>query len=160
MNLLEHTKVWVSGEVLQGKIMVVMGIALLIAWIAILRSEHSLLKGSIIPIALMLVVLLGYGGMQVLVRPTHVQKVSTLYAESPEKALEQEVQKANKDNKAYSTLKPIWAILIVLSLVLYFVFPTDYIKGLSIGLAALFLSLLILDTILQHRLGIYVEGMS
>jgi len=159
MDLLEHTKIWVNGEVFQGKIMMGMGIALLIGWFAIFKSEHTLLKGSLIPLALVLVVLLGYGSMQAFYRPTHLQKVSNLYAGSPEKALEQEVQKAQKDEKAYKTLKPIWAVLIGLFLVLYFVFPSPYWKGMFLGFATLFLSLLVLDTVLHYRLDIYHQAL-
>lgn len=159
MELIEHTKIWVNGEVFQGKIMMAMGIALLIAWIAIFRSEHTILKGTIIPGALMLVVFLGYGGMQTFFRPTHVDKVVKLHTESPEKALDQEIKKAVKDEKAYRTLKPIWAGLIVLSVILYFVFPTDYLKGLSLGLIALFFTLVMLDTVLHYRLEVYHEAL-
>lgn len=57
MNLLEHTTTWVNGEVLQGKIMLGLGILLLGATIAIFKSEHELLKGSLIPLGLLTLML-------------------------------------------------------------------------------------------------------
>ena len=159
MELIQHTENWVSGEVFQGKVMLAIGIACLIAWIAIFRSEHTILKGTLIPMALMLVVFLGYGGMQAIVRPKHTAKLQQLMEQNGvEEALKHETEYLKGGDKAYSTLKPIWAALIILSVVLYFVFKTDYLKGLSIGLMALFLTLVVLDTTLQYRLSKYLNA--
>ena len=160
MELLEHTKLWVNGEVFQGKIMMGIGIVVLLAWIAIFRSEHTILNGTLIPMALMLVVFLGYGGMQVIVRPNHTAKLQEITTQKGvEEALKHETEYLKRGDKAYSTLKPIWAALIILSVVLYFVVKTDYLKGLSIGLMALFLTLVVLDTTLQYRLSKYLSSL-
>ena len=159
MELIDYTNNWVRGEVFQGKVMIGLGILILVAGISIFRSDHEFLRGMLIPLGLILLILIGYGGMQVVVRPNHVEKVQTLMEQSEEKAIDQEYQKAVKDNKAYSTLKPVWAVLIVVSVVLYFIFSTLYLKGLSIGIMGLFMTLLTLDSILQYRLDIYFTAL-
>ena len=160
MDLIKYTQEWVRGEVLQGKIMVAMGLLFLIAVIFILKGDHQILRGTLIPLGLVLLMLLGYGGFQIFGRPAHVTKVDTLYQENPDKAVLQEYNKALKDDKTYSRFKPIWAVLLVVSVILFFVFTGNYLKGLAIGLMILFLSLLTLDTILQDRLKIYLEGLT
>lgn len=157
MNLIDFTTTWVKAEVLQGRIMLIIGVLVLVAAIAIFRSEHTLLRGMLIPIGLIVLILLGYGGFQVTSRPSHIDKVSQLYNEAPEKALEQELTKAQNDDKTYKTLKKVWVVLIVISALLFLVFSSLYLKGLSIGLIALFLTGLMLDSTLHYRLQIYLE---
>ncbi|MBD0404747.1 hypothetical protein [Flammeovirga sp. EKP202] len=160
MKLLEHTTIWAKGDIYQGKVMLCFGILFLIAAIIILRSNHELLKGTLIPISLAVVMLLGYGGFLTFTRNGHLTNVESVYNESPAKAIEQEFEKAKKDHEAYSKLKPVWAVLIVLSLGLFFIFKTDYLKGLSLGLVGLFFLALIIDTNLHFRLKPYFDVLS
>lgn len=159
MNLIEHTTTWVNGEVLQGKIMLSIGILFLVVAIAIFKSEHELLKGSLIPIGLLVLVLCGYGGFQVFGRPPHIQKVSEAFAENPETAVKQELEKAQKDDGIYSTVKVVWIILLAIAAIGTLFISADYYKGLAIGLMVMFLCMLIIDTTLHHRLKVYLHAL-
>jgi len=160
MNLLSNTKAWVNGEVLQGKIMVAIGILVLIAFIAVMRSQQPFLKGMLIPMGLLLVVTLGYGGFQIFGRPAHLMKVEQVYQDDPKNAQSMEYKKAVKDDKAYTTAKKVWPFLIVFSALCCYILVSPYLKGLSAGLIGLFLTTLIVDTILHHRLLVYLEYLS
>ena len=160
MNLLEHTTTWVNGEVLQGKIMLGLGILLLGATIAIFKSEHELLKGSLIPLGLLTLMLCGYGGFQVFGRPPHIQKVSEVFAQNPETAVKQELEKAQKDDRIYSTVKVVWIILLAIAAIGSLFISADFYKGLTIGLMVMFLSMLIIDTTLHHRLQVYMNALN
>ncbi len=159
MNLLDYTTTWVKGEILQGKILLIIGLIFLITAIVIFKSDNALLKGTLIPMAFMLLIFFGYGGMQVFSRTSHINKVEEIYKSNQKEAIDMEYTKAKKDDKSYSILKPIWAILIVLSIVLYFAFSSYYMKGLSIGLVGLFLTALIVDSTLHYRLLTYYEAL-
>ena len=159
MDLINFTTNWVKGEVLQGKIMLAIGIFILIAAIAILKSEHELLRGMLIPLGLIVLALIGYGSFQTFGRSAHLQKVEKVFNQEPEEAIKQEYTKAQKDHKTYSLLKKVWAVLIVISALLFFVFSSTYLKGLSIGLITLFLTTLLLDSTLHHRLLEYIKGL-
>lgn len=159
MNLIDHTTAWVNGEVTQGKIMLAIGLMLLGAAVAILKSEHELLKGTLIPISLLIVILCGYGGFQVFGRPPHIKKVDELYVQSPEAAVKQELAKAEKDNGIYSLVKKVWIALLVIVAIGSLFIASDYYRGLSIGLMVMFLSMLIIDTTLHHRLKIYLNAL-
>jgi hypothetical protein len=160
MNLIEHTTAWVNGEVLQGKIMLSIGTLFLVAAIAIFKSEHELLKGSLIPLGLIILMLCGYGGFQVFGRPPHIQKVSEAFAHSPETAVKRELEKAQKDDRVYSKIKIIWIILLAIIAIGSLFISTDLYKGLSIGLMVMFLSMLIIDTTLHHRLQVYLNALT
>jgi len=160
MNLIEHTTIWVNGEVQQGKIMLGIGILFLAAGVAIFKSEHELLKGSLIPLGLITLMLCGYGGFQIFGRPPHIQKVNELHTENPRRAVEQEIEKAQKDDKIYSTVKKVWIVLIVIVAIVSLFITSDYYRGLLIGLLVMFLSMLIIDTTLHHRLKTYLEALS
>jgi hypothetical protein len=157
MNLLDYTNTWVKGEVFQGKVMLVIGVIVLIAAIAILRSDNSLLRGTLFPLGFIILIFFGYGGFQTFSRPSHINKVTEVYNENPEKAIEQELAKAQKDDRSYRNLKIVWSILIVLASLLFIIFSKDYFKGVSTGLIALFLTTLVVDSTLHYRLKIYLE---
>lgn len=159
MNLLDHTTTWVEGEVLQGKIMIVLGILLLAGCIAIFRGNSDLLKGMLIPLGLILLVLIGYGGYQIFGRPLHLNKVADLIDQSPKQAIEQEYTKAEKDNSTYTMLKKVWVALIVISALTYLVFSSNFLHGLSIGFIGVFLTTLLVDSILHNRLLTYMKAM-
>lgn len=99
MDLIKHTTEWVQGEVLQGKIMLVLGIIILIISIFIFKSDHEILKGMLIPIGLILLILFGAGGFQIIGRLAHISKVENVFAQNPKQAIQQEYEKAIKDNK-------------------------------------------------------------
>lgn len=160
MEIINHTTNWVKGDIFQGKIMLTIGILLLIGAVAIFKNNHPILKGTLIPIGLSVLILIGYGSYLAFSRPGHLENVKTVYAENQENAIHQEYEKASKDNKAYSTLKPIWIVLIIISALLFFVFKTDYLKGLSIGLIGLFFVALIVDTMLYYRVKPYLEALT
>jgi hypothetical protein len=156
MNLLEHTSNWVKGEVTQGKIMVPIALILLFAVVTIWKSDQDFLRSMVIPLSLVVLAIGGYGGFQIFGRPGHVGKVQEVYDRSQQEALQMEYDKAVKDDKTYSRLKPIWAGLIIVCMILYFVFREESQQGFIIGLAVMFLSVLLLDTTLHHRLKIYL----
>ena len=126
----------------------------------IIRSEHEILRGTLIPIGLMLVLFLGYGSVLAFTRQGHLKKAEATYADQPQKALELELKKANRDNNAYTSFKPVWVILIIVSAGLYFLFSSHHLKGLSVGLIGMFLSVLVVDLCLHYRLSFYLKGLN
>lgn len=158
MELLKHTSIWVKGEVIQGKVMLFIGGFILVAGIFAFNSNNVLLNGMVIPIYLIAFVLLAYGIMQIIVRPKHIGKVSIILKKNPNLAIENELSKATKDDKVFKLLKRIWQICIGVSIVCYFIFSKQYLQGLSIGLAGVFLNLFVLDTVLHNRLKKYLKG--
>ena len=104
MDFIDYSTAWSKSEVLQGKIMIGLAILLLIAFIAILRGEHELLRGATIPMALLIVILVGYGSFILYSRPAHSSQSIALYESSPKEAVKQEIIKHENDNKAGKTL--------------------------------------------------------
>ena len=160
MDLIEYTNTWAKGDAFQGRVMLVVGTLVLIACWMIFRSNSELLKGALIPLSFVVLAFLGYGGFLAFTRQAHTQSVQELLKNDPQKAIDQEFEKAERDHKTYSRLKPIWAILIVVSLVLFFVLKTPHQKGLCLGLITMFFLVLVLDTTLHNRLKPYYAELS
>ena len=160
MELIKYTSDWVKGEIFQGKIMLGIGILLLIGSIAILKNNHEIFRGTLIPLGLILIIFFGYGSYQTFGRQSYMTKVAAVYKESPKKAIKQEYEQAIKDGKTFKLLKTTWAILIVISVIVYFIVSKDYFKGFAIGLIGLFLTALIVDSTLHYRLEIYLKGIT
>ena len=87
MDFIEYINSWVRAEVLQGKIMIGVGFMLLIAFITVFKSENVLLKGTLIPMGLLLAVLLGYGGYILKSRPAHANTSIELYKKDKTEAI-------------------------------------------------------------------------
>jgi hypothetical protein len=159
MELLDYTSNWVKGEVTQGRIMVFIAALVIVAAFAIFKSNHEILKGTLIPLTLVIVAIGGYGSFQIFGRPGHVQKVETIYNESPEKAIGAEYEKGLKDRKIYTMIKKVWAGIIILGGILFFVFSSHYFKGLSIGISILGIAGMLLDSTLHYRLETYITNL-
>lgn len=157
MDFLQQLEIWAKGDALQGKLMLAIGILLSLAFIFILNGNNPLVKGMLIPLSLLILINIGYGGFLAFSRPKHIISTSKNYASNTTDTFKQELVKAKTDDKNYSTLKPIWAVLFVLSIVLYFIFTKAYYQGLSLGFMLLFLGFFLLDTFLHQRLKPYLN---
>jgi len=160
MELIQYTSEWVKGEVNQGKIMLILGVVLLIISFFIFKNTNEILRGMLIPFGLILLMFFGYGGYQIFSSPNKLTKVTESYKENAKDTIQNEYEYAQKGDKTFSLLKPIWALLIVAAVALYFIVSKDYFKGLAIGLIALFLTILIVDSILHYRLKTYLKGIT
>lgn len=160
MELIDYTSAWVKGEVFQGKIMIVLGLLFLLGFIAIFRSQDEFVRGLLIPFGLIVLVLIGYGGMQVTVRPEHVAKVESLAQENPQEALDKELAKSQNDHKVYSNIVKVWPLFIIAAIILFYLISSSYWKGFSVGIMILFAGMIILDSTLHHRLLKYLDGLN
>ncbi|WP_025298812.1 hypothetical protein [Niabella soli] len=157
MDFLQQLNVWAKGDALQGKIMVGTGLLLALALPFLFKKEYPLFNGMFIPICLLVLVNLGYGGFLLYSRPKHVESISKLYQQNPRETVKKELQKARTDNKNYTLLKPIWAMLIIISALAFFFINNEYFKGASLGMICLSVGFLLIDTFLHYRLIPYLE---
>lgn len=157
MTFSEQMDAWLQAELLQGKIMIGIGSLLVISFIFILRNEHSLLKGTLIPMGLLMAVLIGYGGFILYSRPAHASTSLELFEKSHREGISLEIEKHTNDNKAGKTLLKIYPILAILSILpLLFGIP-DYYKGLGLGFAIVFLATLIIDYGFVSRSDVFID---
>ena len=158
MNFIEHINSWVKSEVAQGRIMIGIGIWLLVAVYFILKGDHTLLKGIVIPIGLLTLVLIGYGSYIIYSRPIHAKKSIELFESVPKKAIEKERMKHIEDNKAGKTLmKYVYPGLMLLSVLGLFFIQGAYYKGLFLGFVILFVSTFIIDYGFVSRSDAFIE---
>lgn len=157
MEFLPTLNLWAKGDAIQGKFMIGFGLLLALCLFFIFKSQNTFFKGMLIPICIITLVCLGYGSFLTYSRPQHIKTTTELYQQNPKETLQKELTKAQTDAKNYGNLIPIWAILIVLTLVAYFIINNEYYKGLSIGFLCLFVGFLLIDSILHHRLKPYLQ---
>lgn len=146
MDFVEYANAWVKSEVTQARFMIGIGILLLLAFFGIMRSQHELLKGSLIPLGLLLVVLIGYGSYILYSRPAHAKESIALYTTSKAEAIEQEAAKHINDNKAGKALmRYVYPILMLVSVLGLMLVQSPYYKGMALGFVLLALSVYIVD---------------
>jgi len=157
MDFIQQLQIWVKGDVIQGRVMVGTAIILLLPiLITAIRSNHTLLQGMLIPVALLLAMNLAYGGYLLLSKPAALVRMETRFREAPEETINDAFVKARTEDKSYGLSKSAWAVLMVISLVLYFLFTKNYYKGLALGLIGMFFSMLIIDAFLHDRVKQYL----
>jgi len=146
MDFIEYTDTWAKSEVTQGRIMIGIGLALLFVLYYIFRSQNELLRGTLIPLGLLLVILVGYGSYILISRPTHAKESISLFQQSKKEAFEKEKTKHINDNKAGKTLiKYVYPILMLVSVLALLLVPNQYYKGMALGFVLLFVSTYIVD---------------
>ena len=146
MEFTTYMNAWVKSEVAQGRIMIGLGVVFILAFYGIFRGQHELLKGALIPLALLILVLIGYGSFILFDRPAHAKESIALFESSSVEGIEKEQAKHINDNKAGKTLmRFVYPSLILVSGVLLFVLPSFYYKGMSIGFLVLFAATYIID---------------
>ena len=158
MDFIEYTNTWAKSEVTQGRIMIGIGILLLLTLYAIFRSQNELLKGALIPLGLLVVVLIGYGGYILSSRPAHAKSSIASYQSAEKEAIAKEKEKHINDNKAGKTLiRFVYPGLMLLSIVALFFVSTPYYKGMALGFILLFVSTYIMDSGFVSRSDAFLD---
>jgi len=146
MDFIEYMNTWVKSEVLQGRIMIGIGILLLTAIFFIFRSQNELLRGALIPLRLLVLILIGYGGFILYSRPAHAQQSIAQFEKEKANAIAQEKEKHINDNKAGKMLmRYVYPGLILLSALCLLFISAPYYRGLAIGFILVFASTYIID---------------
>ena len=152
MEFTDYTNDWAKSEVLQGRIMMAIGIFLSIVFVAILRSDNVLLKGSMIPLSLLLAILLGYGSYMLYSRPAHAKEIIKLHQKSPDEAIKKEMAKHINDNKTGKVLMRVYPLLMLVSIGGLIFVSSPHYKGMAVGFALLFIAMFLIDNGFLSRL--------
>lgn len=158
MDFIEYTNIWVQREVTQGRIMIGIGILFLLVFYSIFRNQNELLRGSLIPLGLLVVMLLGYGGYILYSRPAHAKEGIALYQTNKTEAIAKEKVKHIEDNKAGKTLmRYVYPTIILISAIALFLVSTPYYKGMALGFILLALSTYVTDYGFVSRSDAFLE---
>jgi len=158
MDFTEQTNLWVKSELMQGRIMIGLGILLLVVFIAIFRSNNDLFRGALIPLGLLLVLLIGYGGYILQSRPAFASNSIEQFENSKEEAIVQTREKHINDNKAGKTLtKMVYPALMLAAVIALFFVTAPFYKGLALGFILLFVATYVIDSGFISRSDAFVE---
>lgn len=159
MDLIPHLQTWTKGDIIQGKWMISIAFLILLSLcILFIKTNNSLQKGMLIPLCLLFLLNVGYGSYLLISKPKYATERTAQFQLNAEEIIKNEVGKIKADDKSYTMTKYIWACLLILSVVCFFIFNKDYFQGLSLGFAIMFLGMLIIDVFLHNRLKLYLEN--
>jgi len=158
MDFIQQIQVWTRGELEQGKWMLAISLVLLPLLFLLLKSENAISRGILIPLSILFSIIAGYGSYLIIGRTGYTERIENQFQLNAEQTIESQYQKATQDEKTYTLLKGIWAAMVVVSILLYF-FTKQYYRGLSLGLAVMFIGLLVTDTFLHYRLNQYLNAL-
>ncbi|MEM6800435.1 MAG: hypothetical protein AAF696_03470, partial [Bacteroidota bacterium] len=117
-----------------------------------------LLKGTLIPLSLLVLVLIGYGGYILYSRPAHARESITLYQSAETEAIAKEKEKHINDNKSGKNLMQfVYPGLILLSVIALFFISSPYYKGMALGVILLSVSTYIIDNGFVSRSDAFID---
>jgi len=91
-------------------------------------------------------------------RPEHAKQSTALYEKSKSDAIEKEIAKHLRDNKAGKTLtKYVYPGLIIVSAIALFLLGSLYYKGMAVGFIILFASTFIMDSGFVSRSDAFIS---
>lgn len=159
MEFIQLLQTYSKSDISQGKWMI--GIAILIilpACILIIRAGNSLQKGMLIPLVLLFLMNVTYGGYLLFSKPKHLEQTEKKFQFNPQETVASELAKIQAEDKSYTTTKLVWAGLLIVSVLCYFIFRKEYLQGLSLGFSLMFTGMLLIDVFLHTRLKSYLEN--
>jgi len=143
MTFSEYINSWVKAELTQGKIMI---------------GIDELLRGAMIPLALLVLVLIGYGAYILTSRPAHAKTSIALYEKSKTEGIQKEIEKHINDNKTGKTLtKFVYPGLIIVSAIALLLLVSLYYKGMAVGCIILFASTYFMDSGFVSRSDAFIS---
>ncbi|GAA5089343.1 hypothetical protein GCM10023210_14050 [Chryseobacterium ginsengisoli] len=123
------------------------------------KNGHSLQKGMVIPLFLLFLMNIGYGGYLLSSKSKYVENMENQFQLDAQRTVKNEVITIKTDDKSYTLTKYVWTGLIIISLVCFFIINKEYYQGLSLGFAIMFLGMLLIDTFLHQRLKLYLTAL-
>lgn len=159
MDLITPASQWVKGEIIQGRIGFGMGILMAIAFLYFANFQQSFFKGMILPFVVLQLILLGYSSYQMVMRPKHMASLEHSLSISSQVTLDEELERSQKEDKVFRTLRPIWAVLFLVSLILFLLLGNIFFKGMSLGFIVFFSVAYTYDTFLHLRLKTYLSAL-
>ncbi|MCY0967611.1 hypothetical protein [Chryseobacterium wangxinyae] len=161
MDFIQHLQTWTKADIDQGKWMIGIAIIIILPVCFLFAKNGNLLqKGMLVPLGLLFMMNLGYGGYLMFSRPKYREQTKEIFQTNPQETIDSELIKTKSDHKSYTITKYIWAGLLILSVGCFFMFNKEYIQGLSLGFAVMFLGMLLIDVFLHQRLKIYMRDLS
>ncbi|WP_418123755.1 hypothetical protein ACNFU2_03530 [Chryseobacterium sp. PTM-20240506] len=158
MNYIQQLHHWAKGDLLQAKIMLAWAFIFCLPLICYCFKINKIFyKGLIIPLILLVLMLFGYGSYLLITKDKEVQKLEQQYLENQKEIISKEQSRGNANSQSYVVFKTIWGSLLLVSIVIYLLASSMYIKGFSAGCIILFLTLLITDTLFHARLNVYLS---
>lgn len=157
MDFITHLQTLTKGDIIQGKWMIGIAVFILLPVVVFLmKSSHSLQKGMLIPMILLFLMNAGYGGYLLFSKPKYAEERTAQFQINTDETIKTEAAKIITDDKSYTMTKYIWAGLLIVSIICFFIFEREYFEGLSLGFAVMFLGMLLIDSFLHNRLKLYL----
>jgi hypothetical protein len=152
---LEMALAWGNAEILQGKVMVALGIVFALSTIAVLWIYTDLIRGFSLPAILIFLALCGYGASMIISRPAQMEQFTVQYQESPSAFRSAEQHRTVDLSRSLSRNKLIWIAILIAACFALWLLPTTTWRSLAAGFMLASTCALIIDTALEHRATAY-----
>jgi len=158
MDFIDYMLIYFKGEKHLGFFLVGLGVAVLI-FAGYLWQSHKggLAYGMIIPLLIFGLAGIGGGGGLAYRTNKQISELTSLYQSDKQAFAAQEQSRMEKVNANWPRLKLAYAIIVIISLALFFIVKKDWVTGLALALILICAFLLIVDVFAEKRAIIYTE---
>jgi glucan phosphoethanolaminetransferase (alkaline phosphatase superfamily) len=159
MLFIDYVKQLYSGDLFQGKLLIITSLVLLAWIIVVLRKSNRILKGTVIPVLLIAVIYASFGGAKVYKHQQRLSDITELYEKDKVAAIDKETQRANKEISEYSlVLKFIYPSVMLIGLIALIFIRKEYIRGVALGFMIFSFFAILADLCLRNRLINFLEN--
>lgn len=156
IDFIQHSIAWCKGEVLEGRLILLFGLAMLAIGVALwLSGPTPYVKALVIPALVVSLLSIPTGLNQSWKNARNIEGYQQAYAQNPDQFVQREKQHTESFIQWYPyTRWGMGAVTVVgLALVLLLASPTG--KGIGLGLMLLAFAVLVIDYFSEERAAIY-----
>lgn len=156
MTFIDHSILWLKGEILEGAIIGIVGFIILLCGLAFWKFGHNPGgKAFIIPMVICGALFLSAGGSMSYFNNKKIQEFQQTYTNNPAEFVVAEKKRVEGFQYLYKTTIYTALILFALAIIAQFVTTSQNIKAISIALSFIGVSGLTIDYFSKERADIY-----
>lgn len=158
MELIHHTLNWVKGEILEAKIMAIVGAVMILC--AILFWKFGITpyaKSMVIPLLVVGTIPLVFGISGAISNQNNIQHYEKAWEQNEEEFIQSEKQRVESFDNIFKYSYPFAIICTIGGAILFFLVSTPNLKAISLALMMLGLMAYMIDHFAAERADIYLK---
>ena len=158
MELIDYTKKWVSGEIMEDFAMIVGGIfCIVLALVAWRWGTSESARAIILPLTVVAVILIALGGSLAYSNHTRQKQFVEQYQKSPQKFLESEKARVANFMKIYPQTIIVATVMMVIGICVFAFCAKPWLRASALTLILIALAALAIDYFSKERGLIYQQ---
>lgn len=158
MDFIEHSIAWCKGEIFEGRLILISGIAVMV--IALLFYKLGTApnaKAMLFPLLILGFLFVAAGGTMAYTNPQRINEFKKAYAENPDTFVQSEKQRVEGFQYMYTITLVIATLSFVFAMLVFWFSSSPVLKAVAIAVSIFGISGLVIDHFSEERAAIYYQ---